>query len=131
MYVTDTHALLWYLNKNHRFLSPKAIAVFDQTQKGNSAIFVPSIVLLEVAILNAKRKIELKLPFLKWVDELKHQKGLSVYELTASIISESVGYSFNDDIFDKLIVATAVELDCPLITKDTAITESNLVEVYW
>ena len=32
---------------------------------------------------------------------------------------------------DLRVVATAVELDMPLITKDVAITESNLIEVYW
>ncbi|HMO80181.1 MAG TPA: type II toxin-antitoxin system VapC family toxin [Pyrinomonadaceae bacterium] len=131
MYVTDTHALLWYLNGNHRFLSPKTISVFDEAQKGNSAIYVPSIVLLEIAMLNAKSRIKLNEPFERWADKLRKLNGLSVFELNNSIIAQSVGYSFNDDILDKVIVATAVELDVPLITKDAAIMGSNLVEVFW
>lgn len=131
MYVTDTHALLWYLNGNHRFLSPKAVSVFDETRNGNSAIYVPSIVLLEIAILNTKGRIKLNEPFGRWADKLEKLDGLSVCELNNSIISLSVGYSFNDDIFGKVIVATASVMDLPLITKDVAITESNLVEIYW
>jgi len=131
MYVTDTHALLWFLNQSHRHLSPRVLSVFGEAQKGNCAVYVPSIVLVEIALLNSKGKIQLNRPFLRWAEELKLLKRLSIYELNHSVISDAVGYGFNDDIFDKLIVATTAELDVPLITRDVAITDSKLVEVYW
>jgi PIN domain nuclease of toxin-antitoxin system len=51
--------------------------------------------------------------------------------LDAEIITESRDYGFNDDIFDAAIVATAKLKDVPLITRDNAITNSGLVEIYW
>lgn len=50
---------------------------------------------------------------------------------TSEIISEARNYGFNDDIFDAAIVATAKVKDVPLITRDTAIIASGLVEIYW
>ena len=50
---------------------------------------------------------------------------------TSEIISEARNYRFNDDIFDAAIVATAKVKDVPLITRDTAIIASGLVEIYW
>jgi PIN domain nuclease of toxin-antitoxin system len=37
----------------------------------------------------------------------------------------------NGDPFDEVIVATALTLGLPLITKDVAITDSQLIEVIW
>jgi PIN domain nuclease of toxin-antitoxin system len=51
--------------------------------------------------------------------------------LDAEIINESRAYNFNNDIFDAAIVATAKLRDVPLITRDVAITDSGLVEIYW
>jgi PIN domain nuclease of toxin-antitoxin system len=51
--------------------------------------------------------------------------------LETEIIAKAVGYNFHEDPFDAAIVATAVEFEIPLITKDVAITESNLVEICW
>ncbi|MDQ3062326.1 MAG: hypothetical protein M3R14_05610 [Acidobacteriota bacterium] len=59
------------------------------------------------------------------------KQGFEIVPLETSIISQAVGYTFNNDSFDKIIAASTVELDVPLITKDIAIIESNLVEIYW
>ncbi len=64
-------------------------------------------------------------------EDLLSKNGFEIVPLEPSIISQSVGFNFNEDSFDKVIVASAIELDVPLITKDWAITESNLVEIYW
>ncbi len=51
--------------------------------------------------------------------------------LETEIISDAVGYNFNNDPFDSVIVATAKRLELPLITKDSAIINSNIVEIFW
>jgi PIN domain nuclease of toxin-antitoxin system len=45
-YVTDTHALLWYLS-NDLALSALALDLFRQADTGLTEIVIPSIVLLE------------------------------------------------------------------------------------
>jgi hypothetical protein len=51
--------------------------------------------------------------------------------LSEEIIAEAYHYRFNRDAFDASIVATARLKDLPLITKDGAITDSGLVEIWW
>ena len=82
-------------------------------------------------MLEKHGKIKLDCGFETWAANLLGKSGFLLAELEPAIISRSIGYNFNDDLFDKVIVATAAELDLPLITKDLAITESKLVEVYW
>lgn len=131
MYVSDTHPLLWYLTGKHSLLPTKIVAAFDQANEGSSLIKIPSVALWEVAILEKKGRVKLGHSFDHWAAKLSSNSGFDIIPLENQIISLSVGYTFNNDIFDKAIVATAVHLDLPLITKDFAITESKLAEVYW
>ncbi len=56
--------------------------------------------------------------------------GYDFVPLTAEIVLRSRKFRALDSI-DGLIVATAEELDCPLITADTAIRERNPVPIVW
>ena len=131
MFVTDTHPLVWYTTAKYAQLSPKVLAVFQKADAGESLIYVPAVVLWEIALLEHLRKIQMKEKFGRWASALLAKNGFAMVPLETSIISQSLGYNFNNDIFDKVIVATAADLEIPLITKDFAITESNLVETYW
>lgn len=126
--VTDTHPLLYYRLGKHGSLSPKALAAFQAAEAGNEFIYVPAVVLWETAMLERNGKIKLYDGFLRWAEELLNDSG---FGLEPAIIRHAVGYNFNNDPFDGVIVATAAELSLPLITKDVAITNSNLVEVLW
>jgi PIN domain nuclease of toxin-antitoxin system len=57
--------------------------------------------------------------------------GFGIAPLEPEIIALGAGYNFNGDPFDETITAYAAHLDLPLITKDRAITDSGLVEIYW
>lgn len=85
----------------------------------------------EIALLEKLGKIKLNDKFDRWANRLLSKRGFALLPLETSIISAAVGYNFNNDPFDAVIVASAVEFGFPLITKDVAISESNLVEIYW
>ncbi len=56
IYVTDTHSFLWYLSEDKK-LSKTAKSVFDEAEKGNATIVIPTIVLAEsLHILDRKGK---------------------------------------------------------------------------
>ena len=112
-------------------LSRPVLDVFQEAESGKALIYIPIGVLWETAILLNKGSIRLPDSFAHWADNLSKKSGFQIHDLGVSTISRAVGFSFNRDLFDKVIVATAAELDLPLITKDVAITESKLVEVYW
>ncbi len=131
MYVTDTHSLIWYFNGKHSALSPKVLAAFQKAENAEIVIYIPSVVFWEIALLEKRGRIILKDGFEKWSRKILSRNGFAVAHLETEIIAKSVGYNFNEDPFDAAIVATAIEFEIPLITKDIAITESNLVEIFW
>jgi PIN domain nuclease of toxin-antitoxin system len=88
-------------------------------------------VLWEVAILEQKQRIKLHGGFLYWAKQLLKTKGFGIAPLEPEIIALGTGYNFNGDPFDEMIVSFASHLDLPLIAKDNAITESDLIEIYW
>ncbi len=51
--VTDTHALIWYLEDSPR-LSPAANQVFDECERGEIVIYIPTICLVEIVYLQER-----------------------------------------------------------------------------
>ncbi|MGE0132504.1 MAG: type II toxin-antitoxin system VapC family toxin [Blastocatellales bacterium] len=131
VYVTDTHALIYYANSNHAQLSARAREAFEQAERGEAFILIPAPALWEVSMLEQAGHIKLRKPFRDWARDLLQNPCFDCAPLDAEVISEARDYSFNNDIFDAAIVATARLRNLPLITKDMAITDSGLVEVYW
>jgi len=131
MYVADTHSVIWYFTGKHSALSPKVLAAFQKAENAEIVIYIASVVFWEIALLEKRGRIILKNGFEKWSRKTLSKNGFAVAHLETEIIAKSVGYNFNEDPFDAAIVATAIEFEIPLITKDFAITESNLVEIFW
>jgi PIN domain nuclease of toxin-antitoxin system len=131
VYVTDTHPLVWYAGNRHSSLSAKVLSVFQKAENAKVLIYVPSVVFWEIALLNKTGRIKLGENFERWSARLLSKNGFAATHLETEIIAEACGYNFNNDPFDAVIVATARLLDLPLIRKDAAITESNLIEIYW
>ena len=131
MYVTDTHSLVFFANRNRRSLSRRAWEIFEQAENRQALILVPAPVLWEVSNLEKTGRIELRLPYEAWARELFAHPCFDCVPLDAAIIAEARNCNFNDDIFDAAIVATARVKGLPLISKDVAITQAGLVEVVW
>ena len=131
VYVTDTHPLVWFTLNEQRNLSKPVLRVFESALSGTAFIHVPAMVLYEIAILEKQRKVDLTNGFRRWTENLLSETGFGITHLEPDMIRTAVGFSFNGDPFDKAIAATAVELELPLITRDSAITDSGLVEILW
>src|SRR5262249_34739448 len=97
---------------------------------GQVTIWVPSVVLWEISCLIHRGKIKLRGPFEAWCHNLSQQQCFAITELNHGVVCIAHGIAFKDRV-DALIVATARDMDLPLITRDTIITEANLVEIMW
>ena len=105
--------------------------IFESAVKGESFIYIPVIVLWEVAILERKQRIKLNNSFSEWSQQILSTQSFGIAPLETEIITLGTGYNFNNDPFDEMITAFAAFMELPLITRDNAITESGLVEIYW
>lgn len=131
VYVTDTHPLIWYAANQQSKLSRKAHRLFEKAWVNQAFIYVPAAALWEVALLIKAGQIRMSQPFEQWAAALASKPGFEITPLDATVLQTSLNVHINGDPFDEVIVATALTLDLPLITKDAAINDSGLVEVVW
>jgi PIN domain nuclease of toxin-antitoxin system len=128
MYVTDAHGFLWFLSKDKK-LGKNALEIFRACDKGKEIVVVPSIVLLECMYVCEKKRIEFE--FQEIMQKIQGTFNYPVYPLDEEIILECQSIRQIAEVHDRIIVATAKLLNAKLITRDTNITDSKIVETIW
>ena len=126
-YVTDTHSLVWYFTGDSR-LGKKALQAFERTVKEN-VIIVPTVVLAEIMFIARKGKITLS--FTKTLDKIEKYNNFEITPLDIDILKTADKIKTGLEMHDKLIVATAINFNATLITKDKMIRELRGVSTVW
>ncbi len=129
--VTDTHALIWYLEDSLR-LSTAANEVFNKCDKGELLIHVPTICLVEIIYLQEKGRISADMKAQLDTALTTENSGLVLASLTAGVADAlaTIPRNIVPDMPDRIIVATAKHLGLPLISKDNKITSSG-ISIIW
>ncbi len=129
--VTDTHALIWYLEDSPR-LSIAANQLFAQCDNGEIIIYIPIICLVEIIYLQEKGRIPYQLKTQLDRELMLGNTGMIVYELTTGVVEAlaTIPRDSVPDLPDRIIAATAVHLSLPLISRDSKIAASK-VNTIW
>jgi PIN domain nuclease of toxin-antitoxin system len=130
LYVADTRALVWVLTDQKRRLGARARKAFLAADKGEAVIHFSVVTLLELDWLEATGKLRFQESLEDLVQRMSVAPGYDFVPLTAEIILRS-RKSRGFEPMDRLILATAEELDCTLITADPAIQDRNPVPTLW
>jgi PIN domain nuclease of toxin-antitoxin system len=130
--VTDTHGFLWHLYAASK-LGTKAKEAFADADAGKLRIFIPALVVAEALMVSEKRRIdgldtEGLLPQLR---AARFSDNYVLSDLRASTVLASHQLTAIPDIFDRLIVAEALERGLALLSRDSVIRESGLVQTIW
>jgi PIN domain nuclease of toxin-antitoxin system len=126
-YVTDAHSLIWYFTDDQK-LSENAFNAYEQTiEKGS--IFIPIIALAEIMYICQRGRISLT--FKDTLDKIEEYENFQIIALDLEILKIADRLSTYLEMHDRLIVATAICFDVPLITKDEQIQKSKLVKTIW
>jgi PIN domain nuclease of toxin-antitoxin system len=130
VYLADTHALVWALTNQKRRLGVQARKAFEAAERGQALIRFSVVTLLELDWLEAANRLRFQESLEGLVGRISVASGYEFVPLTVEIVLRSRKFRVFEPI-DRLIVATAEELDCALITADTAIQERQPVPVVW
>lgn len=131
--VTDTHALLWYLN-NSSELSANALAAFETAEQGGYLIYIPAIILVEIRYLVEKGRDVFEQDFGLVVSKMNDPNTALKFAPLNQATAEDLGQiprSVVPDMPDRLIAATAFNLNLPLVTKDSDIRKLQNVQSIW
>ena len=128
--VTDTHPLLYYAAGSSR-LGREAAAIFAAAGVGDAIVYVPTAVVMEIVFLTRAGKSGLRVRPADFFHTLFLNPAFQPMELTPDQVIAAGMLRFNTDPFDALVVVAARQLELPLVTRDAAIVESQLVEVLW
>jgi PIN domain nuclease of toxin-antitoxin system len=129
--VLDTHAWVWWIASPER-LSPKAQAILEQEME-REEVFVSSISAWEVALLVRKGRLELTMPVEDWIARSEVLPFLRFVPVDNRIAlrSNHLPGELHDDPADRIILATALTLGAPLVSKDGKIQGYPHVETIW
>lgn len=126
-FVTDTIGFV--LRVERRQLSEKVKSIFDSVEFGNTIVYVPGIVFAEILYLSEKQRIRTSIDEVE--DYLKEHPNYKEYSLNFAVIQSTAEITDIPELHDRLIAATARQLDLELITNDSVIQASAFVKTVW
>ena len=118
----DTHIVLW-LSSGDKRLGKTTRRTIVTAWKAGGRMLLRSVSVWEIAMLVEKGSIELDLPVDEWVERFLGRPGLEAVALdhAAAARAYRLHHLEHRDPADRLLIASAIGLGCPLVTHDDRI----------
>ncbi|XXY50500.1 type II toxin-antitoxin system VapC family toxin [Sorangium sp. So ce269] len=129
MIILDTHTWLWWVQGTAVALPSKTKALIEHEP---GPVAIASVSCLEVAWLAKKGRVVLPVSIEDFFTMAIDQAGLILLPLTPRIASRSAALpDVHRDPIDRVIIATAIEHDAELVSKDELVSRYPGVRVRW
>lgn len=130
MILLDTHVVIWLASDPHRISSKAHDAIQEARKKGRGPA-ICSITLLEIARLSSHGRIHLTPDLETFLSDVELR--FTSLPITAKIARQAfeLPEGYPKDPVDRVIGATALIDDLPLVTADRAIRASRAVPTIW
>jgi len=131
MIVLDTHAWIWFIS-NPNYLSKRAGNAVNAAVEDKS-ILISSISAWEVALLVAKERLKLTLDISDWIGKSENLPFIQFVPVSNAIAVKSVNLPLplHPDPADRIIIATALSVGAPLVTKDKKLLDYSPIKTIW
>jgi len=129
--VADTHAVIWYLANDAR-LSVNARMRFEDAARNGEQIAISAVTLVEIVYLVEKGRIPAG-RFTQLMTALDDPESLLVEVALTPTIARTLSRVDRDevpDMPDRIIAATALHLNVPVISRDGKIKTSAITTIW-
>jgi len=126
----DTHAVLWLLGEHERLSHPARDAIIEARSAGYW-LAISGQTLYEIARGMARGRIRAHLPPEAFLTKIESQFLVLPVTKQNALLAAQLPASFPGDPFDRIIAATALAENIPLITADQHIRRSRVVKTIW
>lgn len=127
MIVLDTHAWFWWAVESLKLSAPASAALAREDEIGVSPVSC-----WELAMLVEKGRLRLDRDVAKWIRDALSNPAIRVVELTPEIAVAAARLPrFHGDPADRMIAATALALDCAVVTKDSKLRAYPPLRTIW
>ncbi len=130
MILLDTQIVIW-LNQQQEKLSRTASEAISGARIDGVGLAIADISLWEIAMAVSKERITLAVPLATALDEIASLYNVLPISPKIAELSMQLFKGSNPDPADRLIGATALVHNMPLITSDTRIRQSGEVPCIW
>jgi PIN domain nuclease of toxin-antitoxin system len=129
--VADSHALVWFAQGSSQ-LSARAGEVLREAEASDGiAVSVATLIDLWYVTLTTQRVGPRELSELRSLVTATPALELHPVDVAVADAYTTISRDQLSDPWDRFIVATALVLQAPLVTRDGAIQRSELVETVW
>ncbi len=127
MIILDTHIWVWWVHGDKQ-LTQIQIEIIEANE--TEIIGVSAISCWEIAKLVEYKRLVLPVSLNEWFEQALNYPGIQLLELTPQIAvtSTQLPGNFHRDPADQMIVATALEHNCPLVTSDSKIIDYSHIQ---
>ena len=131
MILLDTHTLIWWLKRSPKLSSKAKNAILESLK--DKSIYVSSITIWEICMLVKAGEIGFDVDIGEWIKSLELMPEITFVPIGNLIAKESIFLPNLDhkDPADRIIIATALSLGCPIATKDSKIHNYKKVKCVW
>ena len=118
----DTHIALWLDSGDTRLRAPTRDLIDGCWQSGG-AVCLSAVTVWEIALLVDVGRIDLDIPVEAWVTRFLERPGIEAVPLGHRVACRSyqLHHLEQRDPADRLLIATAIDRACPLVTYDERI----------
>ncbi len=131
-FVTDAHPLIWHLTRDKR-LSASCRQIFTEADAGTNVIWIPAIVVVEMIFLIERRRFPTALLNQTYSLLLPPTVNYRLRSLDLTILNtlQEIERETVPEMPDRIIAATALSLNLPLLSRDHVMADVDALQLIW
>ncbi len=131
-HIVDTHCLIWHFTQDAS-LSERVRSILRDADEGKEGVLVPSIVLIEFVYLAERHRIPrgLVARILGLVGDPESAYRMAPLDLEVARRVPLVDRKCVADLPDRVVAATALVYECPVLTCDARLRALPNIQTVW